>query len=249
MTTRSDHPLPGKIVWPGRKTRFDIDFFDLLQPLREVSRNSRFRSGTFRSEKCGRDIQYESALERAFAEGLERNEHVVFYWDQPVRIPFRRGKRRLGYTPDYGIYLYTGHFVLAEVKELPDMLDGRVQARIEAMLEFCSRRGFGVLLTDGRHAPDYLLRGKVNRKLEAELQRALCRDTLRHDGCREILETCRATPAQLYKAVIRLQLRFRPFPFRLQRGNDNRIFRQVFFERKRYRDALPAEPLSPFAAH
>lgn len=248
MTAYRDNALPGKVVWPGRKVRFDIDCFDLLQPRRAVSQHTRFRSGTFRSAKCGRDIQYESALEREFAEGLERNERVVFYWDQPVRIPFRRGKRQLRYTPDYGIYLDSGHFVLAEVKDLPGMLDDRVQAKIEAMLEFCAQRGFGVLLTDGRHAPDELLRGKVNRKLETELERALRVDALRHDRCREIVAACRATPAELYKAVIRLQLRFRPFPLKLQRGNGNRIFRQVFFEHKRYRDCFDAALPPPFAA-
>lgn len=78
-----DDRILERTLWFERKMRFDIDYFDLLQPRREVSYDRRYRSGLFHSEKCGRDIQYESALELSFAQGLEQNQHVKFYWDQP----------------------------------------------------------------------------------------------------------------------------------------------------------------------
>lgn len=240
MPAPSDGKLLKMVLWFGRRTRFDIDYFDLLQPRRTVSEHPRYRSGRYRSEKCGREIQYESALERSFIEQLERNRHVVFYWDQPVRIPYRNGRRRRFYTPDYGIYLDSGHVVLAEVKELPDMLDSRVQAKTEALMAFCSERGFGLLLTDGRHAPRELMKGKVNRRLERELLAALDGNVLRQPECRALMERCHATRAELYKAVIRHNLALRPFPMKLQRNNANAVFRQVFFEGKDY-DELVVE--------
>nr|WP_195461347.1 TnsA endonuclease N-terminal domain-containing protein [Alistipes sp. D31t1_170403_E11] len=169
-----------EILWFKQKLRFDIDYFDLLQPRREVSYDRRFRSGLFHSEKCGRDIQYESALE-----------------DQPVRIPYWRGRRKVTYTPDYGIYLDSGHVVLVEVKELSEMLDYRVQQKTEALMAFCSDRGFGLLLTDGRHTPRDLLKGKVNRRLERALLAALDEHPLRQAECREIMDRCHATSAEL----------------------------------------------------
>ena len=218
--------------------RFDIDYFDLLQPRREVSYDRRYRSGLFHSEKCGRDIQYESALELSFAQGLEQNQHVKFYWDQPVRIPYWRGRRKVTYTPDYGIYLDSGHVVLVEVKELSEMLDYRVQQKTEALMAFCSDRGFGLLLTDGRHTPRDLLKRKVNRRLERALLAALDEHPLRQAECREIMDRCHATSAELHKTIIRQQLKYRPFPMKLQKGNDNQLFRQVFFERKKYEDLI-----------
>lgn len=220
-------------VWPGAKSRFEIDCFDLLQPRRRVSHRDRYRSGLFHSDKCGREIQYESALELSFVQRLEADPHVVFYWEQPVRLPYRRGRRRLFYTPDYGIYLDTGHFLLAEVKELPAMLDYRVQRKIEVLAEFCLRRGFGMLLTDGRHGPEALLKNKINRKLEKALSAALERHPLDAEQCRELLGRCHATAGELYKAIIRHNLKFRLFPMKLQRGNDNALFRQLFFERRK----------------
>lgn len=214
----------------------------MLQPQRTVSSHRRYWSGQYHSEKCGRDIQYESAIELRFIERLERSEHVAFYWDQPVKIPYWRGRRKVTYTPDFGIYLHSGYFILAEVKDLPDMLDSRVQLKTEALMEFCSDHGFGMLLTDGCHGPRDLLKGKINRKLEQELLKGVEQGPLRHEQCQSIMERCGASPAQLYKAVIRLELRFRPFPMKLQRGNDCKIFRQVFFEKKRYDDLTAGMP-------
>lgn len=248
MAGRGEKGIWKRVVWCGERKRFDIDCFDLLRPCREVGRQGRFRSGVFRSAKCGRDIQYESGLELAFVERLERDDDVVFYWDQPVRIPFRCGKRRLYYTPDFGVWLASGRFVLVEVKELPGMLDDGVQLRIEALMEFCRTRGFGLLLTDGRHGPQRLLAGRINRPLERALTTALEeRGALRGAECRELMQRLGATPAQLYRAVIRLRLRFRPFPLWLRAGSRRTVFRQVFFEHRRYED-LPENQSTPFSA-
>lgn len=221
MKVRSKETILSRVLWFENKIRFDIDYFDMLQPRRAVMHHRRYRSGLFHSEKCGRDIQYESALELRFVEQLEKNPRVVFYWDQPVKIPYWRGRRKVNYTPDFGLYLKTGHVVLVEVKELSDMLDYRVQRKTEALMEFCSKRGFGLLLTDGRHTPKDLLKGKVNRKLERELLARLENGPLRQAACRELMVQCEATPAQLHKAVIRHNLRFRSFPMTIRKGLEN----------------------------
>lgn len=234
MRKKIKNDILAKVLWFDNRTRFDIDYFDLLRPRREVSHSKRYRSGLFRSEKCGREIQYESALELRFVEQLEANPQVVFFWDQPVKISYWRGRRKVGYTPDYGIYLTSGHVVLVEVKELSEMLNYRVQKKTEALMEFCARRGFGLLLTDGRHTPKDLQKGKANRKLERTLIAALGQGTLRQPQIRELMDRCNATQGELHKAVIRLVLRFRPFPMTLRTGNDCYVFHGMFFERKRY---------------
>lgn len=163
MTTFKDIALFKKVLWFQNKQQFDIDYFDMLHPHRQVSHKTRYKSGIFHSEKCGRDIQHESDMELRFVEQLEANPRVAFYWDQPVKIPYWRGRRKVTYTPDYGIYLKSGHIILAEVKTLPDMLDFRVQTKTEALMAFCSERGFGLLLTDGRHTPDHFKKEELTR--------------------------------------------------------------------------------------
>lgn len=238
MSVRSKDNIFSKILWFDKRDRFDIDYFDLLLPCREVTQTKKYCSSLIHSAKSSRKIQYESALELSFIKRLETSKHVVFYWDQPVKIPYWRGRRKVTYTPDFGIYLASGHFVLSEVKELSGMLDYRVQMKTVALMEFCAKRGFGLLLTDGRHTPKDLLNGRVNRKLERELLAALAQNVLRQPQCREIMEKCNATQHELFKAVIRLGLHFQPFPMKLKLGKENRIFKQVFFEGKKYNDLM-----------
>lgn len=238
MTTFKDIALFKKVLWFQNKQQFDIDYFDMLHPHRQVSHKTRYKSGIFHSEKCGRDIQHESDMELRFVEQLEANPRVAFYWDQPVKIPYWRGRRKVTYTPDYGIYLKSGHIILAEVKTLPDMLDFRVQTKTEALMAFCSERGFGLLLTDGRHTPDHFKKGRINPKLERTLLSALDIGPLGKEQCREIMQRCNATYHELHKTIIRHNLKFRSYSMKLQRGRDNRIFRQVFFEHLNYEDLI-----------
>ncbi|MCD7901663.1 MAG: hypothetical protein LUH22_17945 [Bacteroides sp.] len=164
-----------RVLWFSKRGKFDIEgLTGYLQPRREVSEHPRYKSGVFRSEKCGRDIQYESALEMEFiVRNLESNPKVLFYWEQPVTVKYRTGKIRRSTTPDFGAILTTREFVIIEVKSLCDMLNHRVQAKCEGLMEYCSDRGFGFLLTDGRRTPGDLAKCRMNRRFERDLLAAL----------------------------------------------------------------------------
>lgn len=227
-----------KIIWFDNRTKYDIDFFEFLQPQRTVSSHPRYKSGVFYSEKCKREIQYESGIELDFIKQLEGMKNVKFYYEQPVQIQYRRGRRKQTYTPDFGIYLQSKEFVLVEIKDLSGMLDNRVQMKTEALLDFCSKRGFGLLLTDGRNTVDKLMKVKNNRKLEKEILTALHNNVLRKRHYEEIAKKCHSTQNELLKVIIKHNLEYKPYPFKLQPGNENRIFRQVFIEKKRYDDLV-----------
>lgn len=169
---------------------------------------------------------------------MEGSEDVLFYWGQPVEIPYWRGKLKARTYPDFAVYLRSRHFVIAEVKPLADMLDHQVQAKAEGIMDFCCRRGFGFLLSDGQHTPEHLLKGKINRRLERELKTALAAGPIRQEQYKAIKERCDATPGQLYRAIIRLDLKYSSHRFKLQRGNQSPIFRQVYFRKKRYDESV-----------
>lgn len=230
-----------KILWFDNRLRFEIDFFDVLRPQRKisVSGDNRYKSGLFYSEKCKRWIQHESGLELNFIKQLEELENVRFYFEQPVRIPYWRGKRKQTYTPDFGIYLRTGEFVLVEIKDLTNMLEDRVQTKVEALMDFCSGKGFGLLFFDGKHTFDKLLKIKNNPKLEKAIISALdSNKIIRKKQYMEIMNYCHSTHYELLKVIIKHNLKYKSFPLKLQYGNKNRIFRQVFIEKKKYDDLL-----------
>jgi len=223
-----------KTIWFRKKIRYNIDFFEYLIPQRKVSEHPKYKSGTFYSEKCQREIQYESGIELNFIKQLEQDDKVKFYYEQPVRLPYRRGKRKLIYTPDFGIYLQSGHFILAEIKTLDGMLEDKVQTKVEALLDFCNNKGFGFLLTDGKHTFNKLLKTKYNKKLEKEILAATEKTTLRRRQYNEIIKRCNSTQNELFQIIIRNNLKYKSFPFKLQTQNKNQIFRQVFIEKKKY---------------
>lgn len=223
-----------KILWFDKKIKYEIDFFDLLQPQRQVSEHHRYKSGVFYSEKCKRWIQYESGLELFFIKQLEKMKNVLFYFEQPVQIPYWRGRRKQTYTPDFGIYLDTKEFILVEIKDIPSMLEEKVQMKVEALLDFCSKKGFGLLFFDGKNTLDKILKVKNNRKLEKAILRALDTHIVRKDQYKEIAEHCNSTQNELLKVIIKHNLKYKSFPFKLQHGNKNHLFRQVFIEKKKY---------------
>lgn len=240
-----EQKLYRKILWFEKRTRHDIDCFELLQPQRKVSEHSRYKSGVFYSEKSKRWIQYESGLELNFIMQLEQMKNVLFYYEQPVRISYRRGSKKQMYTPDFGLYLDTKEFVLVEIKDLTSMLEDRVQLKVEALMDFCSKKGFGLLFFDGRYTFDRLLKIKNNRKLEKAIMEALDTSVLRKKQCDEIIKKCNSTHNELLKVIIRQGLRFKAFPFKLQSGSRNLMFRRVFVEKMRY-DDLVREKLIEF---
>ncbi len=225
-------------MWFDNRARFDIDFFEVLQPQRIVSEHYKYKSGLYYSTKCQRQVQYESGLELNFIQLLEQSKKVLFYYEQPVRIRYYRARRKQTYTPDFGVYLDTKEFVLVEIKDLNGMAEDRVQLKTEALMDFCSKKGFGLLLTDGRYCFDKLLKIKNNRQLEKEILTAIDENVLRKKRYNEIMKKCDSTRNELLKLIIKHNLKYRSFPFKLQHGGNNELFRKVFVEKKRYDDVI-----------
>lgn len=86
MTIRN---LLKKAIWLSDKQKCDLFLFEMIRPVREVSKNPRYKNGTFYSEKNKRNIQHESGLELKFIEKLENEKSVIAYCDQPKRLKFR----------------------------------------------------------------------------------------------------------------------------------------------------------------
>ena len=84
------------------------------------------------------------------------------------------------------------------------------------------------------NTPDKLLKGKVNRHLEKEILCALDVDIIRKNQCREIMTKTGAVQSELYRAIIRQKLKYKPYPLSIGRGNLSPIFSEVYFKKKKY---------------
>lgn len=68
--------------------------------VRKIKKNYRSVTGYFASIKNGRNIAYESLLERDFFLLLEFDQSVSSYEEQPLRLSYRYGNKNVPYTPD-----------------------------------------------------------------------------------------------------------------------------------------------------
>lgn len=227
-----------KVLW-FEKDVCNSSFFADLEPKREVNENPRYISGVFYSEKCGKDIQHESGLEEKFFKKLEQNKRVLYYWHQPITVPYWRGKIKTHTTPDAGIILEGLKVVIVEVKPLAGMLDYKVQMKVEGLLKYCSENGCGFLLTDGKDTLEKIRKVKCNQKLEKELLQLLENRSILKRECKELMVKHNATQNELLKIIFKNQLRYRPFPFKLENARyKNDVFYQVFYEKKKYEDLV-----------
>ncbi|MCD7969097.1 MAG: hypothetical protein LUF87_01930 [Alistipes sp.] len=217
-----------RVTWFDRREKFDIDYFDVLLPKRKVSSDPRYRSGVFYSEKCARFIQYESKLEYEFILLLESCKRVRFYFEQPVRIPYWRGRKRLRYTPDFGVYLTTGEFVIVEVKDLHGMLEDKVQCKTEGLIDFCTKMGFGLLVTDGRHTIADIKKIKLNRALERLVLSALEDGPIRRRQYAEMIVASGAKSNDILRIILKHDLYYTAFPLKIRHGGYNKVFREIF---------------------
>lgn len=69
-------------------------------PVRKIKKNYRSVTGHFASLKNGRNVGYESLLERDFFLLLEFDPSVVSYEEQPIALSYRYSNRDIRYTPD-----------------------------------------------------------------------------------------------------------------------------------------------------
>ncbi len=69
-------------------------------PVRKIKKNYRSVTGYFASIKNGRNVAYESLLERDFFLLLEFDQSVSSYEEQPLRLSYRYGNKDVPYTPD-----------------------------------------------------------------------------------------------------------------------------------------------------
>jgi len=236
MSKKPDEII-SKALWLGKKEKYNIDFFDILEPQRIIKEQSRYNSGTYYSEKCKREIQYESGLELYFIKQLEQSGKVLFYWEQPVQVQYTRGKIRDNYTPDFAIYLNTGEIIIVEIKDLPGMLDNRVQMKMEGLIRFCRKKGFGILLTNGKDTIDKIRSFKTNKELEKEILSAVSDNrVLRKNESRKIIKKHNATQNELFKVIFKNNLKYKSRSAKIEKENKNKIFRHIFINKKPYEE-------------
>lgn len=146
-----------------------------LEALREAG-SADARSGSWLCPKLGRGVAYESAIELRVIQLLGFAEQIAYYQEQPLAVSYWFDGRQRTYYPDLLAATTDGQCVLIEVKPVYEMAMAVNVAKYRALEGLCRARGWGLLLTDGRHTRALLEERSVDPDLEAALGAALARD-------------------------------------------------------------------------
>jgi hypothetical protein len=232
ITLLQDHIL-NKVVWFKKRTKWpnakSIDF----KPVRKVSASPDYDSGVYFSGKCKRDIQFESGFEFNFILNLENFPEVKFYVEQPKTIEYTRNNKNYIYTPDFAVFLESNEVFFVEIKDFSGMADSRVQRNIEALIDFCSDRGFGLLLLEKKESIKYLLDYEINVQFRNELRSRLNENsgrTIFFKEFKSIQEAYSAKWIEFLSIVVNENWSLYQYPFKLTNRNPYQKFRETFIQ-------------------
>lgn len=130
-------------------------------------------AGSFYSNKLGREVLYESGLERDALAALEASSEIEWYQEQPISITYVWRGRERRYYPDIIAALRDGRRLLIEVKPLMSMPVTLNRVKAEAGRKYASFRGWGWVSVDGRRTENDLVTYPIPdasfRAIESEL--------------------------------------------------------------------------------
>lgn len=222
------------VIWFNHQKEWGKEKFEGKEPKRKIIFKEKYHSGKIFSSKCNRDVQYESGIELDFIKQLEINPSVIYYLEQPVTIQYTRHQIDREYTPDFAVLLESGKCFITEIKSgYDDMLDARVHRKLEALIEFCEKNGFGILLTNGTRSIDYLFNYPHNTALEKAIQGKLSERKNRvifFKEFKELLRLYNASKTAFLALVLKNNWGYYPFPFKLTLHSPYSMFKEKIID-------------------
>jgi len=206
------------VIWPSEIRSIAPGDFGAFAAARSVSPGVASENGAFASRKLGRLVEYESALEHDFLQLLEGTGTVVFYQEQPFRVPYEADSEVRHTYPDVFFVLDDGRGVVVEVAPNFEMAQQENWVKWHGLRVFCRERGYGLLITDGRRTFHSVSRHEVRPEVRESLLAALDEGPMRWPEYQIWRDTSGITTDEFYAIVIRERLEWRLRPYRLARG-------------------------------
>jgi Sigma-70, region 4 len=191
---------------------FDLSLFDRK---REVSLEGYGNAGEFYSEKISKYVQYESGLEMKFLSCLENSDNVVYYSEQPIRLPYQFYNKTYFYYPDFVFFLNDNKGIVVEIKPLDQMALKINLVKWAALKEYCTQNGLGLLVTDGKYAIQQIMKYESNLNFANTLLAKLGEGSLNWNQYKEIREQFNPSTKDFASLIMRNKLTWLLNPFSL----------------------------------
>lgn len=145
-----------------------------LKPVRKVNFENGFKTGIFFSDKLNKEVMYESGIELKFIQLIENISEVIFYVEQPFRIPlFFNGEKRIYNTPDFYIVLEDGTGVIVEIKSNFELANYQNLRKWVYLHKYCKDKGLGYLITSIRYSIQEAASVELNKDLVNKVKKII----------------------------------------------------------------------------
>ena len=124
----------------------DLDF----ERLRTPNEDSIGLTGSFFSQKNNREVLYESSQEHLIFQTMERLDNVVWYQEQPLKIPYNAGGYQNYYFPDLAVLTKNGRCIVVEVKLGWHFVLEISLRKTLAAIDFLHPKGIAFVMLDSR---------------------------------------------------------------------------------------------------
>jgi hypothetical protein len=205
-----------RAVWPNGQ---DAKIIPVINGrVREVSTTGRGYAGEFESAKLNRKVQHESHMELRFLKKLEQDDNVEWYQEQPLHLPYQHKGRTYQYYPDVLVRLSDSRFVVVKIVDVYELATSINLAKFNALQQFCAKRGWGMLVTDGRHSLTEIQERGALPAYETAVLRRLQNGKLDYPSYKQIQVVHRTTYIDLCALILRENLSLTCRPWRLSLG-------------------------------
>lgn len=199
-----------KISWPSKPHLITDEEISKLSRERNV--NPENNSGVVFSQKSKKEVQYESVLEMHFMNIMENSNDVLLYQEQPFRLSWDK----YVYYPDIFVILKDRRAFIVEIKPLLGMAIKHNILKFRTLWKFCSKNGYGMLVTDCRTSFMDLLERSIPRDYETDILQYISTKPMALSKYKEIKNNYKVKTIDFVSLVIQNKLIWTSFPFLLQ---------------------------------
>lgn len=211
-------------IFPKDQSMVTSQINGFKERVRDINKYSKGKIGNYYSQKCKKNIFYESEEELKVFNLLEKSSMVSWYQEQPLRIPKEYMFNGFNYVPDVLVFTNENKGFVLEIKNILDYVLNETVKKGICAKKYLEKFGIGYQITNSRLISfKDLYTAKIDEKFEEIFLNTLDKNNyINYEMFLQIRnKTELSSSISLTKIMIQNDLSFERYPFiikKLEKG-------------------------------
>ncbi|MAQ06482.1 MAG: hypothetical protein CMN50_02095 [SAR116 cluster bacterium] len=211
-------------IFPKDQSMVTSQINGFKERVRDINKYSKGKIGNYYSQKCKKNIFYESEEELKVFNLLEKSTMVSWYQEQPIRIPKEYMFNGFNYVPDVLVFTNENKGFVLEIKNILDYVLNETVKKGICAKKYLEKFGIGYQITNSRLISfKDLYAEKIDKKFEEIFLNTLDKNNyINYEMFLQIKnKTELSSSISLTKIMIQNDLSFERYPFiikKLEKG-------------------------------